>query len=491
VSEDAGVNRPDGEQSDGPQNHPWSLGAIARMTGATIAGISPEDWAQVSALVAGSVSLDSRTITGGEVFVALAGQRVDGHAFISQAFERGAAAVFARRDWWSRRRAARARGIHLLVDDSLEALQQWAAGLRERIAPKVVAVTGSSGKSSTKEMILSLLRPLGGVIGTVANRNNEIGLPWTLLQLQAEDRWAVVEMGANHPGEIAKLTRIARPDVAVITCIGHAHEGEFGSADALMAAKLEILEGLSPAGTVVIPDDDPLLAERLSEKWPGAVLRFGFGERAEVRAVRVEVGLRDTELTVANLAGPLRLRCIGPGGVKAALAALAATRVIGAAGTDPRALEAVTPLPGRLDPRSAAGVLWLLDMYNASPESTLANLAFLAKVGVEGRRVFVFGGMRELGASSERLHQEVGRAAGFCDAGVFLGDAARIAAPEAQKAGVKQVIWCAAVSEVVRFLRGYLKRGDVVFLKGARAAGLEAVAQTMGVVSGSYGEWRA
>jgi UDP-N-acetylmuramoyl-tripeptide--D-alanyl-D-alanine ligase len=174
--------------------------------------------------------------------------------------------------------------------------------------------------------------------------------------------------------------------------------------------------------------------------------------------------------------------------VRSALAALTVARVLGSSCAQVAGLARVRPLPGRMDPRESHGVMWLLDMYNASPESTLANLAFFQQVPVKGRKVFVFGGMRELGEETEAQHRCVGAAAGFCDAGVFLGDEARIAAPEAQKAGEKQVLWCGEVKEVVQFLRKYLRPGDAVYLKGARAAGLEQVAREMHVIDATYGE---
>jgi len=465
--------------------HPWSLAAIARMTRATVAGVSPEDWRIISSLAAAGVSIDSRTIHGGEIFIALQGARTDGHDYIGPAFDQGAAAVLARRSWWSRRKAARAKGVHLLVDDPADALQEWATALRRRIAPRVLAITGSSGKTSTKEMALALLRPLGGVIGTVGNRNNELGLPWSLLQLHPEDRWAVFELGANHPGEIERLTRVAQPDVAVVTCIGRAHIGPFGSLDQILAAKLEILAGMPSDGVVVIPDDDPRLAAALAERWHGRVVRFGFSDTADVRASDITYRFDGTDAVLNGR--PARLRLLGEAGVRAALAALAGVEALGVTGVDATRLAEVAPIPGRLDPVRAQEKIWLLDTYNASPESVLHGLRLLGDVAGGGRRVFVFGGMRELGEETVEIHREIGRAAARCDAAVFLGDEARHSAPEAQKAGVAQVLWSTDPRDAVRFLRGYLQAGDVIYMKGARAAGLEELARTLGVVGAGYG----
>lgn len=472
-----------------PEEDPWSLGAVARMTRATVAGISPEDWKLVSPLAAAGASLDSRGLVGGEIFVALAGERVDGHQFIEPALEAGAAAVVARRAWWSRRKAARARGIHLLVDDPVEALQQWAAGLRLALAPKVIAITGSAGKTTTKELALALLSREGRVLGTPGNRNNEIGLPWTLLQLRQGDAYAVLEMGANHPGEIGRLAKIARPDVAVITGIGRAHLGSFGGPEALLAAKLEILEGLSPEGTLVVPAGDERIARALAG-WGGRVVRFGFDAGAEIAAERIEASLDGTRLWLRGASEPVRLRMLGPAAARSALAAIAAVQALGVDAPAWEALADVPPFPGRMDAVGHQGATWLLDMYNAAPESVLHALGFLRDLEPRGRRIFIFGGMRELGEESEAIHQEIGRAAGFCDAALFVGEEARLSAPDAQRAGARQVLWSPDTVDAVRFLREYLRPGDVVLLKGARAAALEKIATELEVIPATYGEGR-
>jgi UDP-N-acetylmuramoyl-tripeptide--D-alanyl-D-alanine ligase len=278
--------------------------------------------------------------------------------------------------------------------------------------------------------------------------------------------------------------------VAVITCIGRAHMGRFGGTEALLEAKLEILEGLDPQGALVIPDDDERLRTRAAAAWSGRIVRFGFTDEAEVAARMVRTGLTGTELRVRGLTEPLHVRLLGEAGARAALAALASVRALGLPDPDLDALARVAPFPGRLDPVVANGVTWLLDMYNASPESVLHALDFLAQAQVPGRKVFVFGGMRELGEASEAIHREIGRAAGPCDAGVFLGEEGRIVAPEAQRAGVKQVVWCDQLTDIMRFLRDYLAPGDVVLLKGARAFALERVAVGMGVIRPGYGEGR-
>jgi murE/murF fusion protein len=476
-----GPSAPDAE-------HPWSLGAVAEMTGARVVGIAPKDWALLSPLVASGIALDSRAILGGEVFVALRGTRVDGHDFISRAFDAGISAAVAKRSWWNERRAARAKGIHLLVDDPLRAMQRWAGQLRRRVNPGVIAVTGSSGKTTTKEMIVTLLRVAGEVVGTQGNRNNEIGVPWTMLGIRRTTRWAVIEMGTNHPGEIERLSLMAAPDVGVITCIGRAHEGRLGGPEGVLRAKLEMLAGLSSTGTLVVPDDCPPLDEALRDRWSGRIIRFGFSAHADVRGTHVSYHLDHTKLTVAGMAAPITLRHLGEGGVRCALAALATLQALEGVPCEVERLEKVVPLPGRLESLESRGVFWLLDTYNASPESTLCSLEFLKLAAEGGRRVFVFGGMRELGEASAALHARIGSEAGFCDACVIYGEEARGAAAAAQQAGAQQVLWCDEIQKVISFLRSYLQAGDSVLLKGARAAGLERVARALGVIDATYGK---
>lgn len=468
-----------------PGEHPWSLAAIARMTGATVAGISPEDWRLVNSLVLSGVTIDSRDIAGGEMFVPLPGTQTDGHRFISDAFQAGAGAALAQRSWWSRRKAARALGIHLLVDDPLVALQQWAAELRAAVDPRVVAVTGSSGKTTTKEMILALLRPADDLIGTAGNFNNQIGVPLTLLTLRTTTRRAILELGTNQPGEIAALSKIVRPHVAVITSIGQAHGGFLGGPAGVLQEKLSIVEGLDPEGILVYPDDHEPLAKAVAERWTGRTLTFGFSETAGVRGFDLDTTLESTNLRIDGLSDPVRMSLLGEGSARSALAAVAALRALGEEKIEIGKLATLEAAAGRMQVRMAGGVRWLLDMYNASPEATLQNLGFLERVPCDGRKLFVFGGMKELGDYSEDLHRQVGEAAGFCDAGVFFGEEARRTAPVAQAAGINQVLWCTEHQEAVRFLRGYLKSGDLVLVKGSRSAALEQVVEALGVLKGA------
>ncbi len=470
---------------------PRQLRVIAEMIGTSPAGVSEADWPVISTIPASGVVIDSRNLSGGEVFIALAGNRVDGHDYLDQAFKAGATAAVIARQWWNQQLEStrqRIRGVVFPVDDPLQTMQSWASKLRCRVNPVVAAVTGSSGKTTTKELILGLLGESPEVIGTIGNRNNEIGLPWTMLGITEETRSLVLEMGTNHSGEIAALSRIASPDVALITCIGSAHEGELGGPAGVLAAKLEITEGLSPNGTLIIPDNDPRLEEAARKRWPGRIQRFGFSGQADVRGGDIEYGLCGTRLSIDGFSEPVNLRLLGPGAAQAALAAIAVVRAMGQRRVDPEDLEQVLPTPGRLYPVVASGVTWLLDMYNASPESTRCNLKFLASTEEPGRKVFVFGGMQELGQWSAREHEAIGRLCGFCDLVLLVGKAALQAEAQAEKAGAKAVSCCNDPADVVSFLGDYLKAGDVVLLKGARSAALEKVAEALGVIDASFGK---
>jgi MurE/MurF fusion protein len=476
---------------NGAEDDPWSLAAIAAMCNAEVAGVTPEDWQIVSSVPVPGIVLDSRQLGGGEVFIALEGTRADGHEFVGPALAGGASAALVSNTWWNRIGAGGAphqEGVHFVVDDPLLAMQTWARRLRERINPKVVGITGSSGKTTAKEMILGLMGESDQIIGTLGNRNNHIGLPWTMLRMMNDTHTLVLEMGTNHLGEIEMLSTVAQPDVALITCIGSAHEGQLGGPEGVLKAKLEILAGLNRAGTLVIPDDDPVLAAAAAEKWQGKVLRFGFSEEADVQGLDIEYAVDSTHLRVQGFTAPLRLQLLGRGAALSALAAIAVLRAMEWPHSDVSRLEQVRPTPGRLYPKRFGEVLWLLDMYNASPESTRIGLEYLAGAAVSGRKIFVFGGMRELDQFSSSRHLEIGTLCGFCDLVVLVGERASGAAETAREAGAAQVELCDKSEAATEILKGYLAPGDAVLLKGARSAALEKVAEASGVIDASFGK---
>lgn len=427
------------------------------------------------------VSTDSRRIRGGEVFFALRGERFDGHDFVAQALAAGArAAVVARRPW------PPVSGALIRVRNTLEALQALASYHRQKVFKgELIGITGSSGKTTTKNLVAQVLEAKFKVLKTPGNFNNEIGLPLTLLQLTAEHQVAVVEMAMRGLGEIAALCRVARPTAGIITNIGTAHLGRLGSVANIARAKGELLAALPPEGLAVLNGDDPW-CRRLAENLQVRVVFYGTEKPATVYGTDIKFqGRQGTEFKAVFPEKTVTVRLPVPGkhNVLNSLAALATGYWLGVAPEVMAERLARWPseslrqefLPG---PR---GSLIYNDAYNANPESTLAALAVLAQL--PGRKVAVLGDMLELGTSAPEFHRRVGGAA--AEAGVALlvtvGELAREMAAGAREAGLpdSQVFSFAHPRDAALFLAGILSPGDVVLLKGSRAVGLEQVLEEL------------
>jgi len=344
------------------------------------------------------VSIDTRTLAPGDLFVALKDAR-DGHDFVAEAFAKGAAGAMVSRD-------LDAAAPLLKVDDTLAALTQLGEFSRARAKARVVAVTGSVGKTTTKEMLRCALGAFGTVHAASASFNNHIGVPLTLARMARDADFCVVEIGMNHPGEIAPLARLARPHVAVVTNVGRAHVGLMGSEEAIAEEKAEIYSGVLAGGTAVLPRDSAFLA-RLSARVPAGVgrLSFGRGALAEARLLEAESDAEGCDV-LANVAGQV-VRCrLRAAGEHMAMNAVAVFSVVRALGLDvevaARALEEFEPLAGRGARRRVREAVLLDESYNASGASMRAALAVLALQ--KGRRVAVLGDMLELGEEAEDEH---------------------------------------------------------------------------------------
>ena len=435
------------------------LGVLAGWAGAAV----PAD---PGAAVTG-VSTDSRTVRPGELFVALRGPTFDGHAFVAAAVKRGAAAAVVDRGF------AGAVSVPLLrVADTLAALGAIAAGYRAGMPAVAVGITGSDGKTTTKELLGALLGRRGPVLATQGNLNNEIGVPLTLLRLGRAHRYAVIEMGMNHPGEIARLATMARPEAGLITNIGWAHAGYVGGRRGIAAAKAELLEGLDGRKLALLNRDSPFFGF-LRRKAPGEVMSFGLHADADVRG---EITREDDTGFVFRLAGEggsFRMNFWNPVWICTGLAALAGARAFGIPAAEARdLLEALEPLSGRGTVLRSGGVTIVDESYNANPESMRRALQALA--GKRARRRFaVIGDMAELGRASNVLHRSLGAfirglpieriiTVGKASAGVghALGGRASHAADPA---------------EAVAVISGELAAGDCVLVKGSRVMALEQV----------------
>ncbi len=412
------------------------------------------------------VSTDSRSLRAGMLFVALRGERFDGHAFVADALGRGAVAAVVDRRW---RASDELAGQPLLrVDSPLQAYHALARWRRQRFAGPVVAVTGSVGKTTTKEIIRAALATVGPVLYTPANYNNEVGVPQSLLGLGPEHRFAVIEMGMRGPGQIRELGAVALPNVAAITNVGTAHIGLLGSREAIARAKCELLETLEPGGLAIVNADQPLLVQTAAAVWQGRTVGFGL-ERGELRGELVSDGRLQVEGQRFELPLPGRHHAMNM------LCALAVARELGVPWEGLRALEVELP-PGRgrrlqLD----RGIVLLDETYNAGAESMRAALELLAREPAE-RRIAVLGTMKELGEHSVALHREVGQtvAALGLDALLILADPAEADALAQGAAGVAHQRFDGP-EPLTDHLRATLRPGDAVLLKASRAVALDRV----------------
>jgi UDP-N-acetylmuramoyl-tripeptide--D-alanyl-D-alanine ligase len=422
-----------------------------------------------------SIVSDSRKVDFGALFAALPGSQVDGHDFAAAAVRLGAVALLVqRRLELPGDRPDRREVPQLVVPDVLQALGQLGTLLRERLDPVVVAITGSNGKTTVKEMVASILRRRGEVLATRGNYNNELGVPLTLFELEPKHRWAVLELGASKPGDIEYLARMVRPDVAVVTNIGPAHLGGFGSIEGVARTKGEIYAELSADGCAVFNADEPW-----GELWRemnrgGRELTFGLAEGA---GIRLEANGRRARIRTP--AGAFEFTPVLPGrhNLLNAMTATALALAVDVSLDDIRAgLEAVRPVPGRLNfIESPRGWTVIDDTYNANPASLYSALQVLQ--GMQGTAWLVLGDMKELGEGSPKMHREVGdsaRAMGVSR--LFATGEMSTHAVDAFGPGARHF---ESREELAEALLSSLRPGINVLVKGSRSMGMEAVVKTI------------
>jgi len=422
------------------------------------------------------ISIDTRTLRPGELFVALAGPNFDGHDFADVAMQRGAAAALVQRQ-------LPVALPQIVVPDTLAALSAFAYAWRRRFQLPVIGVTGSNGKTTTKELIGSILTRLGPCLVTRGNLNNEIGVPLMLLQLDESHRCAVIEMGASHQGEIAHLVSLAAPTVGIVTNAGAAHLEGFGSLEGVAAGKGELFLGLPADGVAIINADDAFATLWREARAADRVLTFGFEQPADFMAHKVTVssdpaGAR-IEFDLVTPAGTRQavLPLAGLHNLRNALGAAAAAHAVGAALEDIVAgLAEVRSVAGRLELKAAINGAFLVDdTYNANPNSLRAGLDALS--GFAGSRWLILGDMLELGGGADELHAEVGRYARSVGVERLLavGPHSRFAA-EAFGSGGQ---WFADMDALIAAARGSLSAGVTVLVKGSRGSRLERVATAL------------
>jgi UDP-N-acetylmuramoyl-tripeptide--D-alanyl-D-alanine ligase len=434
------------------------------------------------------VGIDSRSLPKGAAFVALRGERTDGHRYLDEALSRGAACLVLEKAPPSLLAKAAKRGAGVVrVADGLKALQSLAADQRRCMAVPVAGITGSNGKTGTKDLLAHILGQSQSVLSTAGNLNNHAGLPLTLLTAKPGQRAAVLEMGMNHAGELSALAEIARPLIGVVTNVGRAHLGKFKDQAGLAHAKAELVQALPSEGIAVLNADDLRTLAMLRLRPAGRWITFGTGPVAQLRALSIQdqgaLGLRARLELRHPLLGSahcgLRLQRGGLPALMNALAALSAALWMGSdLSQGAQALESAKPWgPLRLEimPMARYKATALLDCYNASPESMKAALDYLAKTCAAPRRVLVLGSMLELGEKASALHQEIGRAAAALGARFLIGlgphGADLCRGFGLQSAALDKGEHAAAAG----ILKKTIKPGDWVLVKGSRGMQMEKV----------------
>jgi len=430
--------------------------------------------------VINKISTDSRTLKPGELFVALRGQNFDGHNFVESAAQTGAAAAIVESTWHGKTPKEFAL---IRTNDTLKAYQELAANYRKSLTLNVVAITGSNGKTSTKDFTAAVLAHRFRVTKTEGNFNNHVGLPRTILEATSGDKVAVWEIGMNHPGEIAALANLAAPDVAIITNIGVAHIEFIGSREKIAEEKGALAEAVGTQGTVILNADDPF-TKTIAARVRGKMILAGITD-GSIRAGEITQSETGTDFTILEGAHRCRAQLSVPGlhMVQNALLAVAAGRVFGLSLEDCAAGLIGAPLTkARLQIKEVGGVQFLDDSYNANPDSMKAALRTLVELDVDGKRIAVLGEMRELGEESERGHREVGETAATLkiDQLITIGGAASAIASGARHVGLQKTAVVSSTLEAADLLHEIAAPGDLILIKGSRASRTEEVIEHFG-----------
>lgn len=447
-----------------------------------------------------AISIDSRTTRAGDLFVAIAGQKHDGHNFLGKAFDRGALGVLVAQDYiseqfppaspesasggrWRAGPVRKQEELWMAVPDTLKALGDLAAFRRRQSNVSVVAITGTNGKTTTKEMTAVVLDQAFNVLKTPGNFNNLIGLPLTLFGLSDSHEWAVLELAMNRPGEIRRLAEIANPDLGVITNIEPGHLEGVKDIDGVMEAKGELLEGLGQDGTAVLNIDDQRVC-RLAERFGGRVVTFGIRSSAEVSGTPVSQTRTGSSFDLSWYDESVRvcLKILGKGAIYNALAAAAVGYRVGLSIEEvKKGLESAVSLPGRMEistlPR---GIHLINDTYNANPGSVAVAIETLCSLKGRGRGIFVIGDMMELGQHAQDAHRQIGILATRAGmAGLYAtGEFANAVAKGAAGAGMdRRKIFIGTREQIVEVLKGRSGPGDWILVKGSRLMAMEKVVE--------------
>lgn len=428
-----------------------------------------------------SFSIDSRKVQQAEIFIAIQGEKFDGHQFVRNVLERGKIACIVAEDWFLSQNLSQESGNFFLVPDTTEALQRISRYYRLKFDIPVFAITGSNGKTTTKEMIFSVLSQQFNVLKNPGNLNNHIGLPLTLLTLSAEHNIAITEMGTNHWGEIKKLTEIACPDFGLITNIGPAHLEFFGSLDGVFKAKSELWSYLEKDGKAAfINADDTYLSKNIP--FVKKIISYGIKNDADFLGKLIEI---DDHGRATFQVGKIdiKLQIVGEHNIYNALAAFAVGTEFGIPAKNIKeSLENFKPADKRMEILTVKNIRILNDCYNSNPESARKALTTLSQIKTEGKRIAILGDMFELGKLSEQEHSGIGKfAASLKNINYLLthGKFSRLTAESAQKNGAKHTRHFVQKSELINHLKSLIRHGDLILIKGSRGMAMEEVTQAI------------
>ena len=449
----------------------FELAELLQATGAELRGERTEHFADIVT--------DTRKITEGALFVALSGERFNGEDFAKDAVEKGAAGVIVSKNCPGDKLPS--KGTVLVVEDTLKAYQQIAHAWRKKFDIPVIAVTGSNGKTTTKDFVAAVLSSRGPVCKTQGNFNNEVGLPLTLLSIREEHVAAVVEIGMRGMHQIETLAPVAEPSIGIVTNVGETHIELLGSIENIAKAKSELVEAIPENGAVILNQDDPRVAAMREKAKPGVkVLTFGIQEDSDIHGESIHTDEHMTRFTVCyrEKYHDYVIPALGLHNVYNALAAVAVGFQMGLSAmeihTGFQMLEATKM---RFECTEKDGYRIINDAYNASPMSMKASLETTAKLSRESRRIAVLGDMLELGDVSETAHREVGHEVGENGFSILItyGEMSRWIDEGAAGKGVKEIYHAASHEEAAKILKPLLKRGDTILFKGSRGMQMEKI----------------
>ncbi len=441
-----------------------ALESAGRLVSSDLAGLDEEPWF--------GATIDTRAECAHRIFFALRGEKTDGHRFVEEAHAKGCAAIVVDDDA-AAGILARLRAPYFRATASLEALQELARAYRQTLGVRVVAVTGSMGKTTAKEYIRAILKRKYAVHSNSGNLNNHIGVPLTVLDTDHDNEYLVCEIGANHTGEIGLLSRLLRPDFGVITNIGDAHIGYFGSRAKIAEAKSEIFTGIDPEGYAVLPADDEFIVA-LREKASCRVVTFGCEESSTYRIAHVSCDEGMIRFEINGV--PLEIATVGAFNVSNAAAAYAVGELCGVESDRIRsALAEVESIAGRSKVYRGRGIVLIDDSYNANPTSMRAALESFGRVTAK-RRITVLGDMAELGAFSEDAHRDLGvqLKKSAVDAVYWFGENGRLV-ERGLRGGKKKFASYSSLDDLAADLEKELSVGDAVLVKASRACHLDEV----------------